>query len=276
MLGNITLGQYFPGESAVHRLDPRTKIMLAVAYITLVFLIKSLLGYLAAFLFIAIGAALSGVRVKYLLKGLRPLMYIILFTLIINLFFTAQGNVLLQWRFIKITEEGLTLAVSMSLRLVFLILGTQVMLLTTSPLALTDGIESLLKPLKAAKLPVHELAMMMTIALRFIPALLEETDKIMKAQASRGADFESGNIVRRARNMVPLLVPLFVSAFRRAEELAMAMEARCYKGGQGRTKMKVLKLAWVDLCAALVMLALVGLIVLDRVCSKGMFFVGGF
>ena len=160
----------------------------------------------------------------------------------------------------------------MALRLVFLILGTQVMLLTTSPLALTDGIESLLNPLKKMKFPVHELAMMMTIALRFIPTLLEETDKIMKAQASRGADFESGNIVRRARNMVPLLVPLFVSAFRRADELAMAMEARCYKGGHGRTRMKVLKFGIVDLWAALVMLALTGLIVLDRIYSKGPFF----
>lgn len=272
MFGNITLGQYFPGNSAVHRLDPRTKILLAVAYITLIFLIKSLLGYAAAFLFIVLGAAISGVRVKYLLKGLRPIMYIILFTLVINLFFTTGGRELVRWQFITITENGLSLAVFMALRLVFLILGTQVMLLTTSPLALTDGIESLLGPLKAAKLPVHELAMMMTIALRFIPMLLEETDKIMKAQSSRGADFESGNIIRRARNMVPLLVPLFVSAFRHADELAVAMEARCYKGGHGRTRMKVLKFTLVDLWAALVMLVLTGLIVLDMIYSKGPFF----
>jgi energy-coupling factor transport system permease protein len=272
MFANITLGQYFPGDSAVHRMDPRTKILLGLAYITLIFLVKSLLGYLAAFLFIVLGAAISGIQVKYLLKGLRPLMYIILFTLVINLFFSPGEDVLFQWRFIRITQNGAQTAVSMSLRLVFLILGTQVMLLTTSPLALTDGIESLLNPLKKIRFPVHELAMMMTIALRFIPTLLEETDKIMKAQASRGADFESGNILRRARNMVPLLVPLFVSAFRRADELTMAMEARCYKGGHGRTRMKVLKFNMVDLWAALVMAALIGLIVLDRIYSKGLFF----
>jgi energy-coupling factor transport system permease protein len=272
MFGNITLGQYFPGNSAVHRLDPRTKILLALAYIVLIFLIKSIAGYFAAFLFIAFGAVLSGVRIRYLLKGLKPLMYIILFTLVINLFFTQGGPKLFSWKFITITETGAQTAVFMALRLVFLILGTQVMLLTTSPLALTDGIESLMAPLKKIKFPVHELAMMMTIALRFIPTLLEETDKIMKAQASRGADFESGNIVRRARNMVPLLVPLFVSAFRRADELAMAMEARCYRGGSGRTRMKVLKFGVVDLWGALIMLGLVGLVVLDMIYAKGPFF----
>jgi energy-coupling factor transport system permease protein len=273
MFGNITLGQYFPGNSPVHKLDPRTKILLAAAYITLIFLIKSLAGYAAAFLFICLGAALSGIRIQYLLKGLRPILYIVIFTFVINIFFTANGTKkLFTWRFITITEEGIQFAVFMALRLVFLILGTQVMLLTTSPLALTDGIESLLNPLKKLRLPVHELAMMMTIALRFIPTLLEETDKIMKAQASRGADFETGNIVRRARNMVPLLVPLFVSAFRRADELAMAMEARCYKGGHGRTRMKVLKFSLVDLWGALVMLALTGAIVLDMLYSKGPFF----
>jgi energy-coupling factor transport system permease protein len=272
MFGNITLGQYFPGDSPVHKLDPRTKILLAAAYITLIFLIKSLLGYAAAFLFIALGAVLSGIQIKYLLKGLKPILYIIIFTLVINMLFTAGTTVYFKWQFITISREGITLAVFMALRLVFLILGTQVMLLTTSPLALTDGIESLLNPLKKLRLPVHELAMMMTIALRFIPTLLEETDKIMKAQASRGADFETGNIIRRARNMIPLLVPLFVSAFRRADELAMAMEARCYKGGHGRTRMKVLKFTLVDLWAAMVMLVLTGLIVLDMVYSKGPFF----
>jgi energy-coupling factor transport system permease protein len=272
MFGNITLGQYFPGESPVHRLDPRTKIILAAAYITLIFIVESLAGYAAAFLFIVLGAALSGIRVRYLMKGLKPILFIIVFTVVVNMFFTAQGNQIWKWEFISITDYGIQTAVFMALRLIFLILGTQVMLLTTSPLALTDGIESLLNPLKKIRLPVHELAMMMTIALRFIPTLLEETDKIMKAQASRGADFETGNIVRRARNMVPLLVPLFVSAFRRADELAMAMEARCYRGGHGRTRMKVLKFSMVDLWAALVMLALAAAIVLDRIYSTGPFF----
>jgi energy-coupling factor transport system permease protein len=184
MFGNITLGQYFPGNSSVHRLDPRAKILIAAAYITLIFLIKSLAGYAAAFLFICLGAALSGVRIQYLLKGLKPILYIIIFTLVINMFFTSTGTKLFKWRFITITVEGIQLAVFMALRLVFLILGTQVMLLTTSPLALTDGIESLLNPLKKLRLPVHELAMMMTIALRFIPTLLEETDKIMKDRKS--------------------------------------------------------------------------------------------
>ena len=272
VLSNITLGQYFPGNSPVHRMDPRAKIVISGVYIVLIFLIKSLLGYLAAFVFMAAGAALSGIRIKYLLKGLKPILFIIIFTMTINLFFTTGGRIYYEWRFIVISEEGVRLAVFMALRLVFLILGTQVMLLTTSPLALTDGIEQLLNPLKRLKLPVHELAMMMTIALRFIPTLLEETDKIMKAQASRGADFETGNIVRRARNMVPLLVPLFVSAFRRADELAMAMEARCYKGGHGRTRMKILKYSLVDLWASLVTLLLVAAVVLDMVYSKGLFF----
>lgn len=272
MFSNITLGQYFPGDSPVHKLDPRTKILLGGVYITLIFLIQSLLGYLAAFLFVALGAVLSGIQVRYLLKGLKPILFIIIFTLVVNMLFTSSGTIYFRWQFITISEDGIRLAVFMALRLIFLILGTQVMLLTTSPLALTDGIETLLNPLKRIKLPVHELAMMMTIALRFIPTLLEETDKIMKAQASRGADFESGNILKRARNMVPLLVPLFVSAFRRADELAMAMEARCYKGGTGRTRMKVLKFKLVDLWAAFVMLALAAAIVLDMVYGKGILF----
>ena len=272
MFGNITLGQYFPGNSALHRMDPRAKILISFAYIVLIFLIKSLLGYLAAFVFVAVAAALSGIRVQYLLKGLRPLLFIILFTMAINLFLTNDGTVYWQWRFLVLSERGVQTAVFMALRLVFLILGTQVMLLTTSPLALTDGIEQLLGPLKKLKLPVHELAMMMTIALRFIPTLLEETDKIMKAQASRGADFETGNVLRRARNMVPLLVPLFVSAFRRADELAMAMEARCYKGGVGRTRMKVLRYSAVDVWAALAALVLAGVVVADMVLAKGMLF----
>ena len=272
VFGNITLGQYFPGNSPVHRMDPRAKIIIAGVYVVLIFVIKSLLGYVAALVFVGLSAGLSGVRFKYLMKGLKPLMYIILFTLVVNMLFTSSGDIYFHWRFITISEGGVQLAVFMALRLVFLILGTQVMMLTTSPLALTDGIEQLLNPLKRLRFPVHELAMMMTIALRFIPTLLEETDKIMKAQASRGADFETGNILKRARNMVPLLVPLFVSAFRRADELAMAMEARCYKGGHGRTRMKVLQFTSVDLWASLTVAGLTALVVLDMIFAKGMLF----
>ncbi len=263
MLGNITLGQYFPGDSVVHRLDPRTKMVMAMFFIVLIFLIRTYWGYLAAFAFVLLTAALSRIRIKFLLRALRPLLFIILFTLVINVFFTKGGQVYWQWRFISITEQGVQLALFMALRLVLLILGTQALTLTTSPIQLTDAMESLFAPLKKLRFPVHELAMMMTIALRFIPTLLEETDRIMKAQASRGADFETGNVIRRARNMVPLLVPLFVSAFRRADELAMAMEARCYRGGEGRTRLKQLHYSRVDVWGALVFAVLVGLVLCD-------------
>ena len=274
MLGNITIGQYFPGDSPVHRLDPRTKIIITFLFMVLVFLVKTWMGYGVILLFIALCVALSRLPFRYILKGLRPLFFIILFTLIFNVFFTSgdplsiqigERVVRLEWRFIKITGAGLKLAATMGFRLVFLIMGTQLLTLTTSPLTLTEAVEQLLNPLKKIRFPVHELAMMMTIAMRFIPLLLQETDRIMKAQMSRGADFESGNIMRRARNMVPLLVPLFVSAFRRADELALAMESRCYKGGQGRTRMKVLKMTRVDLYAAFVSLALIALVICDHI-----------
>jgi energy-coupling factor transport system permease protein len=220
-------------------------------FVVLVFLVRTWAGYAVVAGFIVLAVALSQLPVRYLVKGLRPLLYIIIFTFVINLLMTGGEpitivwggrEVPLEWRFLHLTREGAALAVTMALRLLFLILGTQLLPLTTSPLTLTDAIEQLLGPLKRLRFPVHELAMMMTIAMRFIPTLLQETDRIMKAQMSRGADFESGNIVRRARNMVPLLVPLFVSAFRRADELALAMESRCYRGGQGRTRMKVLQM----------------------------------
>ncbi|MGI5877018.1 MAG: energy-coupling factor transporter transmembrane component T family protein [Christensenellales bacterium] len=274
MLGNITIGQYFPGESPVHRLDPRTKLVITFAFVVLVFLVRSIAGYAAVFLFIAATAALSRLPVRYLIKGLRPLLYIILFTFVINLFLTGGEPVVitwggrsvpLTWRFLRITREGVRMSVTMVFRLVFLILGTQLLTLTTSPLTMTDAIEQLLGPLKRIRFPVHELAMMMTIAMRFIPTLLQETDRIMKAQMSRGADFESGNIVRRARNMVPLLVPLFVSAFRRADELALAMESRCYRGGQGRTRMKVLAMTRLDLYAGIAALLLTAAVIADNV-----------
>ncbi|MDD3242308.1 MAG: energy-coupling factor transporter transmembrane component T [Eubacteriales bacterium] len=263
MFKNMTLGQYFPGNSPIHRLDPRTKLLATVAYIVLIFLVKTFWGYLGVLAFLGVVVALSGVRFGYVVKGLKPLLFIILFTMVINAFFTSSGTVYWQWKFLSLSSGGILLAVHMALRLTFLVLGTQLLTLTTPPLMLTDAIESLLKPLKAIKLPVHELAMMMSIALRFIPTLMEETDKLMKAQASRGADFESGNLFRRAKNMVPLLVPLFVSAFRRADELALAMEARCYRGGEGRTRLKVLRFTRLDAYALIAMLVFTAFLLVD-------------
>ena len=258
---NITLGQYFPGTSPLHRLDPRAKILLTIALIAAVFVASSLPAYALVFLFIAGMAALSRIDVKFMVKGLKPVFFVIIFTFVLNLFFTTGGNTLLSWKFIKITDQGLKSAGFMALRLVLLILGTQLLTLTTSPIALTDGIESLLKPLSKIGFPAHELAMMMSIALRFIPTLMEETDKIMKAQMARGADFETGNLVQKAKSMLPLLVPLFVSAFRRADELAMAMESRCYRGGEHRTRMKQLRFTRLDALAALVMAALLAAVI---------------
>lgn len=246
MIKDITIGQYFPGKTFVHELDARVKILLTLVYIIVIFFIESFYGYGLIFLTIIAITVISKIPVSYLAKGLKPLWVIISLTLIINIFFTPGKNEILSvWR-LSITEEGLETGILMALRLVLLVLGTSLLTLTTSPLTLTDGIENLLSPLKVIKFPAHELAMMMTIALRFIPTLLEETDKIMKAQKARGADFETGNIFERAKALVPLLVPLFISAFRRADELALAMEARCYRGGEGRTRMKALKMTAKD------------------------------
>ena len=265
MLSNMTMGQYYPVDSPIHRLDPRTKLLLTIALIVAVFLVKTLAGYLLILGFIYLAARLARIPFRMLLKGLKPLRLIVLFTFVLNLFFTAGEQVLLEIWVIRITREGLRQAVFYSLRLVFLVLGTSLLTLTTSPVALSDAIELLLSPLKRIHFPAHELAMMMTIALRFIPTLLDETDKIMKAQMARGADFESGNLISRARAMVPLLVPLFVSAFRRAGDLAMAMESRCYHGGEGRTRFRVLKFTRADLAAAGAMLLLLALVVLERI-----------
>ncbi len=265
MIKDVTLGQYFPGESVVHRLDPRIKIILGLVYIVLVFFIDSYWGFAALFAFLVLSVALSRIHIKFILKSLQPLLFLIILTFILNIFFVQGQTVLWEWWRIRITLEGVNQAVFLALRLIFLIAGTSILTLTTSPLALTDGLERLMKPLSYIKFPVHALAMMMTIALRFIPTLLEETQKIMKAQTARGADFESGNIFRRAKNMVPLLVPLFISAFRRADELAMAMEARCYKGGEGRTRMKVLKLHLRDLYSTLAVLTVGAFIILAYV-----------
>ncbi len=263
MLSNITMGQYYPTDSIVHRLDPRVKILLTIAFIVGIFLVHSLWGYALALVFVYFMARLSHVPFKMLMRGLRPLRFILVLTFVLNLFFSGEGTILWQWSFITITHEGLSRAVHYCLRLLFLVIGTSLLTLTTSPVSLSDGLELLLSPLKVIHFPAHELAMMMTIALRFIPTLLEEADKIMKAQMARGADFESGNLLARARAMVPLLVPLFVSAFRRAGDLAMAMESRCYRGGEGRTRLRVLKLTRADLYASLIMAAFVGLIVIE-------------
>ncbi len=263
MLGNITMGQYYPTDSAVHRLDPRVKILLTIGFIVGIFLVHSLWGYALALAFVYLMARLSRVPFKMLMRGLRPLRFILILTFVLNLFFAGEGTVLWQWSFITITHEGLSRAVHYCLRLLFLVVGTSLLTLTTSPVSLSDGLELLLSPLKVVHFPAHELAMMMTIALRFIPTLLEEADKIMKAQMARGADFESGNLLARAKAMVPLLVPLFVSAFRRAGDLAMAMESRCYRGGEGRTRLRVLRLTRADLYASLVMAAFIGLIVVE-------------
>ena len=263
MLGNITMGQYSPTDSVVHRLDPRVKILLTVAFIVGIFLVHSLWGYALALAFVYLMARLSRVPFKMLMRGLRPLRFILVLTFVLNLFFSGEGTVLWQWSFITITHEGLSKAVHYCLRLLFLVIGTSLLTLTTSPVSLSDGLELLLSPLKVVHFPAHELAMMMTIALRFIPTLLEEADKIMKAQMARGADFESGNLLARAKAMVPLLVPLFVSAFRRAGDLAMAMESRCYRGGEGRTRLRVLRLTLADLYAGLTMAGFVALIIVE-------------
>ena len=263
MLTDITLGQYYPGNSCIHRLDPRTKILAVLFYMVMVFLANSPLSYGILIGFIVLGAALAKLPAGLLLRSIKPLWIIILLTMVIH-FVTDPGEALWHWKFITVTREGIVLGVKMSLRLVLLLLVSSLMTFTTSPSVLTDGIESLLRPFKKIGVPAHELAMMMTIALRFIPTLLEETDRIMKAQMSRGADFSSGNIMKRAKNMLPILIPLFISSFRRADELALAMEARCYRGGEGRTRMHELVYGKADALTGLVMLALFALLAFLR------------
>ena len=241
MLKDITLGQYFPGNSVIHRLDPRTKLIILVVYIVALFLAVNWVSYalMAAFLLTVI--RISTIPAKSFLRGMKPLLLILIFTGVLNLFFTTDGEVLVDFWIITITTGGLQRAIFMVLRILLLICGTFLLTYTTSPISLTDGLESLMNPLKVIRVPVHELSMMMCIALRFIPTLIEETDKIMSAQKARGADFESGSLMDKARALIPILVPLFISAFRRADELATAMECRCYQGGTGRTKMKLLR-----------------------------------
>lgn len=240
MIRDITIGQYYPAKSVLHRLDPRVKLVSTLLYLISLFLFKSIPGYLVATIFLVTVIRMSRVPFSYIMKGMKPIIMLLMITVLFNLFLTRQGEVLFQAGIFKITEGGVQTAVYMAVRLIYLIAGSSLMTFTTTPNELTDGIESLLKPLNKIRVPVHEISMIMSIALRFIPILLEETDKIMKAQIARGADLESGNLLQRAKSMIPILVPLFVSAFRRANDLAMAMEARCYRGGEGRTKMNPL------------------------------------
>ena len=270
MLKNITLGQYYPADSAVHRLDPRTKILLLIAYVVAVFLVPDVAGFVLVLAYLALACRLSRLPVRLLVKSIRPLRFILIFTFLLNLLFTGGTTELFKVWTISVTREGILNAVRYSLRLVFLVLGSSLLTLTTQPVVLTDGLERLLSPLKVIRFPAHEMAMMMTIALRFIPTLLEEADKIMKAQSARGSDFETGRLTERVKAMVPLLVPLFVSAFRRAGDLAMAMEARCYHGGEGRTRLHVLKLGRGDFIAFAVTALLIALIVLWGIVFPGL------
>lgn len=241
MIKNITLGQYLPGKSIVHRADPRTKIIMTMLFMIVLFIVSSIYALLVALVFIVTAFYISKISFKYAIKGIRPVLYIIIFSVVLNMFFNNEGTVLVNLGFATITDKGIELAVIVSLRVFLLITSASIMTYTTTPIMLTDGIEKLLKPLKKIKVPVHEMAMMMTIALRFIPTLIDETDKIMKAQAARGADIGTGNLLERAKSFIPILIPLFVSSFRRADDLAIAMEARCYRGSKGRTSMRILK-----------------------------------
>ncbi len=248
MFRSVTIGQHIPGDSIIHRLDPRTKILSAIFLIVLLFLVNGFVGYGLVALGIALVIRASRIPWKFVIRGVRPLLVILVLTLTLHLFMT-EGRVIFQIWFLKVTWEGLFRGLMMGTRLILLIIGTSMLTLTTSPMQLTDGIETLLRPGKKIGIPAHELAMMMTIALRFIPTLLEETEKIMKAQMARGADFQTGGIMQRAKSLIPLLVPLFVNAFRRADDLAIAMEARGYRGGEGRTKLRELKFQRVDVVA---------------------------
>ena len=263
MLKDITLGQYFPGDTVIHRLDPRTKLIGTVVFIAALFTAKGFAGYAAVIAFLALVMLLSHIGPKAVLKGLKPLIYIIVFTAVLNIFFTP-GDIVWQFHFLKITREGLTNAVYMVLRVMLLVAGTFLLTYTTSPLAITDGLERLLNPLKKLHVPVYEFSLLMSLALRFIPSLIEDTDRIMSAQKSRGAEFDTGKLTDRAKALLPLLIPLFVSAFRRSEELATAMECRCYNGGEGRSRMKQLSMKACDAGALCVIFALLAAVIVLR------------
>ncbi len=263
MIRDITLGQYYPGDSWVHRLDARTKIIATLLYLIELFVVNNFYGFIiaAVALFVVIG--ISKVPLKFIFRGLSAVFLIIAFTFLLNMFM-VDGTVLWQWKFLKITQEGLSRAFFMAIRLVLIIIGSSIMTLTTKPVELTDGLEKLLSPFSKIGLPSHEIALMMTIALRFIPTLMEETDKIIKAQQARGADFESGNLFQRAKSLIPILVPLFVSSFRIAQDLALAMEARCYHGGKGRTRMNEIRFDRGDAVAAVMMVLFLAAIIASR------------
>ena len=264
MFRDITLGQYYPVDSCIHRLDPRVKLFGTLIFLISLFITDNFIGYIPAFIFLVSVILLSTVPFKYMVKGMRAILFLLLLSVVCNLFLT-RGDVVFSWWKLQITKQGIELAGFMAIRLSFLMIGSSIMTLTTTPNQLTDGLEKGLGFLKIFGVPVHEVAMMMSIALRFIPILVEETDKIMKAQMARGADFESGNIVKKAKSLIPLLVPLFVSAFRRANDLAMAMEARGYRGGKGRTKLKPLKYKGRDAAAYFVIFAYLGVIIAIKV-----------
>lgn len=263
MIRDITIGQYFPGQSAIHRMDPRIKILLSVLYIVMLFVADNMWGLLLGVLFGFAAYLISRIPLSMIWKSMKPVIPIVIFTAVLNLFLST-GDPLWQWKFLKITKEGIETAVFMSVRILCLIAGTSLLTYTTSPIALTDGIERLLSPLKKIKLPVHELAMMMTIALRFIPLLIDETEKIMNAQKARGAMLDNGKFMERIKALVPVLIPLFISAFRRADELAMAMECRCYHGGEGRTRLKVLKFGALDVKCGVVLALCLAVILSTR------------
>jgi energy-coupling factor transport system permease protein len=248
---NVALGQYFPGSSLMHRMDPRVKLLLTIAIIVLIFFVHTYWGYLAVLAMLMLAVACSRISFKFVLKGIKPMWFVILLTFVMNIFFLTGEKVLWQWGAVKIYQEGIEKAIELAIRLILLVMCSTILTLTTSPKEITDALESLLRPLKAVHFPVHEMALMMSIALRFIPTLMEETDRIMKAQTARGASFDSGGLMEKAKGMIPILVPLFVSAFKRADELALAMEARCYHGGDNRTRMKVFHVQLRDYLALL-------------------------
>lgn len=263
MIRDITLGQYYPERSVIHRLDARTKILGTLLYIIEIFLVNSFAGFGLVILALGVLIGISRVPVRFIFKGLKAVVFIILLTFVLNLFM-FDGTVLWHWKFLTITYEGLYRSCFMALRLILLIIGTSMLTLTTKPMELTDGLEKLLKPFKRFGLPSHEIALMMSIALRFIPTLLEETDKIMKAQQARGADFESGSLIQRVKNMIPILIPLFVGSFRIAQDLALAMEARCYHGGVGRTRMKEIVFSRRDGVAGVLLAVFLGIVIASR------------
>jgi len=267
MIRDITIGQYYPADSLIHRLDPRVKLAGTMIFLVSLFINENIIGYIMATIFLTTVIKISTVPLKFILKGLKAIFIILAFSVVFNIFLTS-GEVLVEFWIFKITKEGLITAAKMAVRLVYLIIGSSLMTLTTTPNDLTDGLEKSLRLLKKIRVPVHEIAMMMSIALRFIPILIEETDKIMKAQIARGADFENGNLIQKAKSMVPLLVPLFISAFRRADDLAMAMEARCYHGGDGRTKMKPLRYKKRDLSAYAILAVYLGMMISGKILLK--------